>query len=176
MKSRKNSQTIFTTRFKIVYQSSQVLCGIKEHGLNPFHALVWNAVTSLSIYGGCALGIGKDSKSTRNTELIIQISIIKKRDNLQKSSKTHIHQNGCLQWPLDSCFILLLVSRCPSQNSQKLYLLPVIAPPEVRQTILQLPLKYISEAFAIQNFGMFCGYAFCAFMAYEEFEDSSLPW
>jgi len=32
------------------------------------------------------------------------------------------------------------------------------------------------KAFAIQNFGMFCGYAFCAFMAYEEFEDISLPW
>ena len=36
--------------------------------------------------------------------------------------------------------------------------------------------KNLSEAFAIQNFGMFCGYAFCAFMAYEEFEDSALEW
>ena len=68
MKSRKNCQIIFIIRLEFVKEDYKIRNQTKEHGLNPFHALAWNAATSLTIYGGCALGIGKASKSTRNTK------------------------------------------------------------------------------------------------------------
>jgi len=37
-------------------------------------------------------------------------------------------------------------------------------------------IKIYFRSISDSKFRNFCGYAFCAFMAYEEFEDSSLPW
>jgi len=107
----------------------------QEHGLNPFHALVWNAVTSLTIYGGCALGIVVEN--SYSSEWLFTMA----------AGFMLYSAFGITMPQLEQSEALLIASDCSP-----------------------------GKAFAIQNFGMFCGYAFCAFMAYEEFEDSALEW